>query len=344
MAKRTPTYYEILGVKPNAKHNDIGLAHNRLAAARRKENAPPDLKGEARQREAFEVLSDLDRRAAYDRQLAAAQLKPSFGATQGALAGIVIAAFAAGIYYYTVKRPADEAARPVGRSSAEIAAAATPAIGRLLSIDMSGQSRPLGLALAIDAGVMVASCHGIAPGALLAVNLNPRQVSARVAMADEVLGLCKLEVEGAGSWPLSVSSTEARVGDVVYGASVNAVGEVVLKEGRVMRVVEPAPRGKVIEATVPPNPQMPGAPLLDTFGRVVAVATQAGGQGRYVVIPAGWTDAPRTAGTPVAAPPPASPVAQPAPPMPNMPGAIAPEREDRLEKAFRPPPKVPDDL
>lgn len=343
MPKPKPTHYEILGVKPGARHNDIGLAYNRLVAARRKENAPPDPKGEARQREAFEVLSDLDRRAAYDRQLVAAQLKPSFGAGQAAVAGFVIVALAAGIYYFTVKRPADEAARAVGPTSSEIAIAATPAVGRLLSIDMSGQSRPMGLAFAIDSGVMVTSCHGIAPDSQLSVTLNRRQMRARVRMADESLGLCKLEVEGAGSWPLSISGAEPRAGDVVYGASVNAVGEVVLKEGRVKRIA-PAPSGKVIESTVPANPQAAGGPLLDVHGRVVAVATQAGGVERHVVIPAGWADAPRPAATPSGAPEAGPTAAQPAPAMPNMPGAITPERKERLEKAFRPPPTVPGDL
>ena len=323
MAKNKPTHYEVLGVKPGAKHNDIGLAYNRLMAARRKENAPPDLKGESAAREAFEVLSDLDRRAAYDRQLAGARLKPAFGARQGAFAAAVVLLAAGGIYYFTLKRPAQEAAQPQGRPPAEIAAAATSAVGRLHSTDMSGQTKPVGLAFAIGAGVMVASCEGIVPNAQLVVNLNPRMAPARVTMTDEALGLCKLEVDGAGSLPLSISSVEARAGDTVYATSVNAVGEVVLKEGKVKRVA-PAARGKVVEITVADNPAGAGAPLLDVHGRVVAVATQAEGQARHVVIPAAWTDAPRPAGAPAApsTPPPAAegastpPATQPAPTIP----------------------------
>jgi hypothetical protein len=310
MSKSRPNYYDLLGVKPGAKHHEIGLAYNRLMAARSRENAPPDLKGETTAREAFEVLSDLDRRAAYDRELAAARLKPAFDARAGLLAGVAIALVAGAVYYFTLKRPAEEAARPQGRTPGEIAAAAAPAVGRLQSIDMSGQAKPAGVAFAIDSGVMVASCQGVVPNAQLSVNLNPRVVPARVTIADEALGLCRFEVDGAGSWPLSVSSVEARVGDTVYAANVNPAGELVLKEGRVKRVT-PLARGKAIEATVAPSI---GAPLLDVYGRVVAVSTQIEGQDRHVVLTPAWVSAPRPSApaaaapvTPAAAPPPKAP-------------------------------------
>ena len=350
MAREQKTYYEILGVKPGAKHNDIGLAYNRLMAARRRESAAPDLKGETMLREAFAVLSDLDKRAAYDAELARQRLKPAFGAKQGALAVAVIAAVGAGIWYFTVKRAADEAARPVGKLPEEIAASATPAVGRLTSTDLSGQSRAVGLAFAIDSGVMIASCHGIAPSAQLAVNLAPRVVPARVMMVDESLGLCRLEVEGAGSWPLPLSGVEARGGDTVYGTSMNAVGQVVLTPARV-KSVAPAAQGRFVDSTLPPSIHSPGAPMLDAYGRVVAVATEVGGQARHVVIPPRWTEAP--AG-PAPAPVPEAPSAEPAPPatagaprpapaMPNAPGSLTPERIEKLHKAFRPPPNIPAD-
>jgi len=345
-------YYEILGVKRNAKLNDIGLAYNRLMSAAKRDDVMPDLKYETRLREAFAVLSDLDRREQYDRQLAGARLKPAFGAKQGALAAVVVVAIAGAIFWFTVKKPADEAARPIGKSPQEIAAAATPAVGRLQATDMMGQTKDAGLAFAIEAGVMLASCQGIAPQAQLKVKVNERLVNARVSSTDEALGLCKLEVEGAGSWPIPVSSAAARAGETVYGAAMNAVGEVVLKQGRVKSVVA-GERGIVVDSTLPPNPA--GAPLLDVHGRVIAVATQAGGQDRHVAIPAAWTDAPRSAPAPAAASPvPATPdpgdakavpadAPRPAPSMPNAPGSFTPERVEKLNKAFRPPPNIPAD-
>jgi hypothetical protein len=215
---------------------------------------------------------------------------------------------------------------------------------------MSGQSKALGIAFAIDPGVMVASCHGISPGAQLAVNLNPRMAPARVTITDEALGLCKLAVEGAGSTPLAISGVEARAGDVVYATAVNAVGEVVLKEGRVKRVA-PAERGKVVEATVPVSVGASGAPLLDVYGRVIAVATQSAGEARHVVIPTAWTGEPGAPSAPAAAAPAVAetaaeapaPAINSAPTMPNAPGSLTPERVEKLHKAFRPPPNIPQD-
>ena len=358
MANQNPTYYELLGVKPGAKHNDIHLAYNRKVRAARRDDAIPDLKYETKLHEAFAVLSDLDKRDAYDKQLAAARLKPSFGRKGAAIAAVFTAALGGGIYYYTLKKPADEAARQPGKSKEEIAAAATTAMGRLQAMDMGGQVKNAGVAFAIDSGVMVTSCEHIAPNMQLTVNMMPRMVPARLVMTDEALGLCKLEVDGAGSWPLSVSSAESRAGDVIYGTSVNAVGEVVLTEGRVKRVAVGERGNKLIESTIPADKAPDGAPLLDIYGRVVAVATQSAGQDRHVVIPPAWTDPPKPAASSAAAPasagaqPSSSPDGpagnlpeglKPAPPMPNGPGSFTPDRIDRLHKAFRPPPNIPAD-
>jgi hypothetical protein len=361
MGRQQPDFYELLGVRRDAKHNDIHLAYNRKMRAAKRDDAVPDLKYETKLREAFEVLSDLDRREAYDKSLVAAKLKPSFG-RKGAVAAVFgIAAVAGGIYYFTIHKPAEEAARLPGKPREEIAASATTAVGRLESMDMNGQVKPAGLAFAVESGVMVTSCEHIAPNAQLSVNMNPRKVPARLVMTDEALGLCKLEVEGAGSWPLEVNSARVRGGDVVYGASVNAVGEVVLTEGRVKRVYTDPKGHLVVESTLPPEKAVDGAPLLDIYGRVVAVAAQApGGPDRHVVLPAKWTDPPKPAATSPAAPasaegqPSPSPEAPgpagklpegltPAPSMPNAPGSMTPDRIDRLHKAFRPPPNIPAD-
>ena len=97
---RTPTYYEVLGLKPNAKHTDVGLAYNRLSRALRKDDAVPDLKAETRLREAFEVLSDLDRRAEYDEKLRIARMKPAFGKNHAAFAALFLVAVGAGLFWY----------------------------------------------------------------------------------------------------------------------------------------------------------------------------------------------------------------------------------------------------
>src|SRR6266545_4961771 len=63
------TLYEILGVARDAKLTDIGRAYNRLRAQMQDEDAPPDPRGAAAIREAYEILSDDGRRAAYDASL-----------------------------------------------------------------------------------------------------------------------------------------------------------------------------------------------------------------------------------------------------------------------------------
>jgi hypothetical protein len=361
MPKPAATLYEVLGVKPDAKHHEIGIAFNRAMSARRREDAVPDPRGEVELRKAFEVLSDLDRRDEYDRSLAVKRLKPAFGVGQGLIALAAAGAIGAAIWWFTIKRPADLAAKPVGRAPQEIAAEATSAVARLSSVDMSGTVKPLGLAFAIDEGVMVTACHGIAPNALLTVNMNPKEVPARITMTDEALGLCKLHVSTAGVSPLKISGTEARAGDVVYGTSVNAVGEVVLKEGKVKRVA-PATSGKVVESTL--APALGGAPLLDAYGRVIAVTTLGPGEGRHVLLPASWRDAPPPPSSPASGAPtpmpsddaPSVPGApspydrgvdptapRPPPSIPNGPGSMTPERVEKLHKAFRPPPNIPAD-
>ena len=63
MAQNKKTLYEVLGVSPNAKNTDIGLAYNRFRAAMQKEDAAPDPRGAAMAKVAFETLSDPERRA-----------------------------------------------------------------------------------------------------------------------------------------------------------------------------------------------------------------------------------------------------------------------------------------
>ena len=89
-----------------------------------------------------------------------------------------------------------------------------------------------------------------------------------------------------------------------------------------------------------------GQPLLDVDGRVVAVAmVDEDGSRRHVGIPEEWIEA----GKPKAkAPPPEPEPEEKKPPVVkdlHDPRAnISPERRERLEKAFRPPPTVPDDI
>src|SRR5687768_10116814 len=154
MSRRGPTYYEILGIKPGAKHTEVGLAFNRRMAALRRPDAPPDLKGETKLKEAFEVLSDLDRREAYDEELRKARLKPAFGRNHAAVAALFVVAIAAGLFWYLRPQIAPELValevEQPGKPYQELLNAAIPAIGRLHAVEMSGQAQPSGLAFAVE--------------------------------------------------------------------------------------------------------------------------------------------------------------------------------------------------
>lgn len=79
MAKRD--YYEILGVSQNASESDIKKAYRRLAMKYHPDRNPGDTDAETRfkeAKEAYEVLSDAQKRSAYD-QFGHAGVDPSMG-------------------------------------------------------------------------------------------------------------------------------------------------------------------------------------------------------------------------------------------------------------------------
>ncbi|PWG61671.1 molecular chaperone DnaJ [Sediminicurvatus halobius] len=83
MAKRD--YYEILGVAPNASEGDLKKAYRRLAMKYHPDRNPGDADAETRfkeAKEAYEVLSDPQKRAAYD-QFGHAGVDPSAGGAGG---------------------------------------------------------------------------------------------------------------------------------------------------------------------------------------------------------------------------------------------------------------------
>ena len=87
MSKRD--YYEVLGVQSNASEAEIKKAYRRLAMKHHPDRNPDDDAAEAsfkEAKEAYEVLADSQKRAAYD-QFGHAGVDPSMGAGGGAHAG-----------------------------------------------------------------------------------------------------------------------------------------------------------------------------------------------------------------------------------------------------------------
>jgi hypothetical protein len=345
MVERIETLYDVLGVPRDAKVTDITRAYNRHKSQVTRDDAAPDLKRESKIKEAYETLADPDRRDAYDRSLIAPDRKYA-SRIRAIVIGVVGVALAGGWLLFmrgssapTIKaRPSDEILNDVAIS-----------VARVHSIDMSGQTTPVGDAFVIGENILVSSCTGVSPTAQLVVMIPPRQVPARILSVDDEIGLCRLVAQGTGSRPLVLSKTEAKTGDLVYAAKVGEAGKVSLEPSKV-KLVSFAPKGHVIETGAKASV---GAPLLDAQGQLLAVATK--GEGRFITIPPIWiTEAlepfkEEKPPTPAPAPEPLPAGAQPAAPgmqpQPNQDALkhITPEQRARLEKAYRPPPDTKDD-
>lgn len=340
------TLYDILELPRDAEPLEITRAYRRLNAELNKEYAAPNPRKAALVHEAYEVLSDPRKRAEYDRSLKTARFlgtapgeKPQ---RRGLLAVLVLGVAAGGAWYYFQGRT-DAALSAPSLGQQEVHTAASLSVGRVNRVEMTGARAGLGVAVAIEEGVMLAPCEGIAPGTQLLVRIPPRDIPAQLGAADSALGLCKLNVTGGASWPLPMSGLVPRIGDRVYAVNLGPLGEVVVSPGEVKKIT-PVAMGRAIESTARAGTPLEGSPLLDAEGRVIAIAMK----GQHTTLPSAWiVDLPvaRKRPPPERAPEPeAAAEGAPAPDEDPRLKNVSPERRERLEKAFRPPPSVPKDL
>lgn len=285
MPERRPTYYDILGVSPEAKITEINRAYARMAAEMQKETAAPDSRRAALAREAHETLSNAERRDAYDKSL---RVKKSTGNRRWAIAVAAAAAIGGAASYYLLQPPP----RPVGpaRGVEQIIADSGRAMARVEAIDMSGKTT-VGMAFAVEDSMMVTSCANVPAGAQVVVKIPPRTLPAHLSAIDKELGVCRLSVEGAGAWPLKLAGNPPGIGEKVYALKVNSVGQVAVAEAKVTNLL-PAPNGKIVEAAIALAPESAGSPILDSQGLVVGVATEADGdkRTRHAPVPVAWLD------------------------------------------------------
>lgn len=287
------TLYEVLGVNRSASAGEIVAAYRKLRA-QMSAGATADTPEASLVHEAYEVLSDPQRRAAYDASLRdSGFLRPKRSIASGPKWGLAAGAVAlvlAGAYF--LFRPSG---KPEASIPQEIVAAVSPAVGRVHSIDMQGRATALGHAFAIEQGVMVTTCQGFAANTQLLVSFGSRRAPAQLARPERDRNVCKLAVAGAGSWPLKLGAGDPRPGSKVYAAAINAAGEAVIFEGKVTGLIA-AEGGSVVELSIPVTAAMSGGPLLDEYGKVVGIIASPHpfGSGKSVALPVAWVAALRS--------------------------------------------------
>ncbi len=323
MASLKKTLYDILGVSRDANAIDIGLAHDQRRAELQRA-VPQDPSALALLHEAYEVLNDPQRRAAYDGALVTAAEKaaaleqakepdlvveaaeeevvrrkfPPVGIAAGVAVVLILIFLAlhrapAPESPRTAPEPVAEAPKPAPppppKTAKDILTLALASVGRLQAFEMSGRAVPLGLAVAVEPGGMVTTCHGIPADSALVVTVAGENHSATLTMTDEVLDLCRISVAGFKGQPLPLAAAEAREGEKIYALGANANGEFALTEGTVQKLL-PDARGKVVQISMPVAPNGSGGAVFDADGNVIAIATTAQGHGAGVALalPSAW--------------------------------------------------------
>ena len=317
--------YEILGVSPDANELDIGLAHQRRMLELQRA-VPQDPSRIAYVTQAFEVLSNPKRRAADDASLLTQQEKAAAAAQAAtpdlvldageeeeatarprwilpvgigiAIVVAIIIAIRMGQTNAPQKAPPAEVAEapkpppppppPQPLSAQQIMLNASQAVGRVMSYEMSGRAVPVGLAVGVEPGAFVTTCHGIPAGSQIVVRTGEESRSASLTVDDEQLDLCKLSVAGFNAKPLAIADADAKAGDKVYALGVNAKGDLALTEGSVKQV-RATPAGNIIELSFPVAKTASGGAVFDAFGRVVGIATTPHNYGAIeAALPASW--------------------------------------------------------
>lgn len=319
MANPKKSLYEILGVSRDANELDIGIAHKRRVAELQRA-APPDPGAQVLLHEAFEVLSNPKRRAAYDASLlsaaekaaAAQQAEPDLvleGGDEddsgrrkmvwGVVAAVVVLLVLIVVFAMRGEKaapppsvaeapPAPPAPpAPVKLAPAQLLARASKSTGQVMSYEMSGRAVPVSLALTAQAGTMVTTCHGIPGNSQLVVKIGAESDSAMLDVTDEVLDLCRMAITGLNAPPLKIAADEAKAGDNVYVLGANAKGEVALTEGNV-KSLRASPNGKLLELSMPIAAAGSGGAVLNEYGELVGIATtsQKQGAGLNIALPA----------------------------------------------------------
>lgn len=147
-----------------------------------------------------------------------------------------------------------------------------------------------GSGVVIDRETVITNCHVVRRGTEISVRVSRRNYPATLAVADDVLDLCRLSVGGLDAPAVTVGSVaDLRTGQKVYAIGAPQGLELSLSDGLVSSLRD-IPGGTVIQTTAPISPGSSGGGLFDASGRLVGIMTfqHRYGQNLNFAVPADW--------------------------------------------------------
>ena len=327
MARRT--HYDVLGVARDASSVDIAAAYrDKLADLKPKPDAAEDVAmlREAYQVLASpdrraEYDQELEARAPVRRRAAPAAGADGEGGQKRLLkyaipAAVVVAVLIGWKMRHKPKppeaqvvstarleepapepRPAqreDPAAQPATTGSSapaapmtpeQLFASVSPSVVRVLAGDARQAS-----GVVVDSGTVITNCHVTKGSTNVTVKAGAQVLAATVAVADESLDLCSLNVPRLDA-PVATLGTAAglRTGQRVYAIGAPMGLELTISEGIVSALRE-VDLGKVIQTTAPVSPGSSGGGLFTADGQLVGIVTfqHKFGQNLNFALPAEW--------------------------------------------------------
>lgn len=293
------TCYQILGVDPGASQPELQQAF-RQALRELEESTTYEPNQRTLLQDAFNLLNNPARRATYDRRLAAANTTSIPNIVQpvhkepwlliSLLLGVMLWAV---VYTRTVSLPVQrtavasayvqrsvhaERSRPVaGRSTpsaSELYRQLAPSVSTIRILDANGTLLGTGSGVSIAMGRIVTNCHVAQSGARLQVHTLSGDFDARLALADDQLDLCTLDVFGTTGPAVDIrDSSTLQPGEHVYALGAPRGLSLSLSEGLISALRTQDSGGTIIQTTAPLSPGSSGGGLFDDNGRLIGITT-----------------------------------------------------------------------
>ena len=185
-----------------------------------------------------------------------------------------------------------QAAAPAGATAMtaeDIFAAVSPSIGRLQIMDNAGKMIAQGSGVVVGSGIVITNCHVVDQAWQISVKVGGKVLPGKVVVADHELDLCSVNVAGLAAPAVTVSGSDARVGERAYAIGAPEGLELTLSEG-IVSSLRPTTRGSIIQTTAPISPGSSGGGLFNGSGQLIGIVTfqHKTGQNLNFAVPASW--------------------------------------------------------